>query len=274
MRGRKCERPKCYRAGYAFGLCHAHHAHATAAGTLVTGKTDAARSKAHLEWLLAEGVSLGEITRISGISWPALNRMRTAPKVLRRTEEKLLRVTPDWRQREAGEAKVPAIGTARRLQALVAIGYTGQYLSDRFGWPKVTLWRITGKGQPNVEVNTARMVAELFDELSMTPGPCKRARSRAKKLGWVSSLAWDDIDDPNEKPDTGKHEVLTFPEKLQELKDLGVTKREHQAERLGYDSLRSFERQLFRLGIQDSLREAPPLPMLPKTAPSGMRETA
>jgi hypothetical protein len=200
--------------------------------------------------------------------------LKTADKVYRRTEEKLLTVTADWRQRQAGEAKVPAIGTARRLQALVAIGYTGQYLSDRLGWPKVTLWRITGKGQPNVEVNTARMVAELFDELSMIPGPCKRARRRAEKLGWVSALAFDDIDDPNETPDTGKHEVLSFPERLQELKDLGVTKREHQAERLGYTSLQSFERQLFRLGVQDYQQVAPPLPMLPKTAPAGMRESA
>jgi hypothetical protein len=137
----------------------------------------------------------------------------------------------------------------------VAIGYTGQYLSDRFGWPKVTLWRITGKGQPNVEVNTARMVSELFDELSMKPGPCKRARRRAQKLGWVPPLAWgeDEIDDPNAIPDTGgEHTVLSFPEKLQELRDLEITNPYEQARMLGYDSMRSFDRQLDRLGLRET----------------------
>lgn len=228
----KCSRATCDRSHYAFGLCHGHYDNASATGALTTGMTDSTKAREHVEWLVSEGVSLGEITRMSGVGWPALKRMRTAEKVLRRTEEKLLTVSPDWRRREAGEAKVPAIGTARRLQALVAIGYTGQYLGGRLGCPKVTVWRITSRAA-NVEVNTARAVSELFDELSMIPGPCDRARRRAKKYGWVPPLAFDDVDDPDEIPNPGERVYVSTAERINELHDLGITNIHDIAARLG-----------------------------------------
>jgi hypothetical protein len=58
-----------------------------------------------------------------------------------------------------------------------------------------------------VRRNVAEAILALYDDLSMTPadGPgAWRALSDARKHGWAPPLAWDDIDDPNETPDTGE----------------------------------------------------------------------
>jgi len=101
---------------------------------------------------------------------------------------------------------VDAIGTARRIRALQAIGWRlsdiDQALGHGDGRPK---------GGPNYAHNltrqttihrdTALKVARVYDALSMTMGPSARTRALARKYGWPPPLCWDDdIDDPRARP--------------------------------------------------------------------------
>jgi hypothetical protein len=94
---------------------------------------------------------------------------------------------------------VPAIGTRRRIQALMAIGWPAAEIARRLGWShNKTLFETLGKEK--VRRTTQSAVAALFDELSMTPGPSAITKGRARAAGHLPPLAWDDIDRDPEPP--------------------------------------------------------------------------
>jgi hypothetical protein len=240
----KCSRPKCVKGAHAAGLCHAHFDHAIKTGVLVAGKTDSVKAQQHLAFLTESGMSLQEITRACGLAWPTLRNIRSGGLILRSTEKRLLSVQPVLDARTAPESKVPALGTRRRLQALVAIGYTARYLSQRLGVQGVTVWRYCTRSE-RVELYMAKRVIELYDELHMTPGPSVKARNRARKCGWAPPLAFDDIDDPTEKPNVGDRIHLSVAERIAELQEIGIRDRREIAQRLGVKP-ESVERALMR----------------------------
>jgi transcriptional regulator with XRE-family HTH domain len=109
-----------------------------------------------------------------------------------------------WCRLQAAKAvprRFPSVGTRRRLQALAAIGWSAEELGARLGITAQALRRTRSHEGP-VERRTHERVIALYDEISMTPGPSKRARSLAVRNGWAPPLAWDDdaLDDPNAEP--------------------------------------------------------------------------
>ncbi len=60
---------------------------------------------------------------------------------------------------------------------------------------------LTGTGNL-VTIQRWREISELYDRLSMTPGPSPQTRGWAKTLGYAPPLAWDEdtIDDPRSRP--------------------------------------------------------------------------
>jgi hypothetical protein len=101
-------------------------------------------------------------------------------------------------------ALVPAVGTARRLQALVAIGYCWRDLGKHLGVSNRRIADIALTPDGQVHRNTVARVDAIFEQLSATPGTAKYAFTLAARYGFVPPLAWDDIDDPSAEPDTGK----------------------------------------------------------------------
>lgn len=96
----------------------------------------------------------------------------------------------------------------RRLQALSAIGYTFEDLAVRLGFAKpykAYLSQLARGETARVFATTAAKVRRLSAELSGRPGPSDRCRAQAVRKGWVTVAAWDNIDDPNCKPDIGSH---------------------------------------------------------------------
>lgn len=96
---------------------------------------------------------------------------------------------------------IDATGTHRRIQALVAIGHTLYDLSVELGMTT----RYAGKilVAKKVRPSTADTVDELYERLSMTHRDgwiADRSRLMAATKGWAPPLAWDDIDNPNERP--------------------------------------------------------------------------
>lgn len=110
---------------------------------------------------------------------------------------------------------VPAIGTVRRLRAMVALGYDWQAQAILLGVSRdqVRQWAMNPDGVTTRA--TAARVAAYYDRWSMTPPPTatvaqrcnvSRARNRAQADGWTVPLTWDEgtIDDPTARPVKGK----------------------------------------------------------------------
>jgi len=140
--------------------------------------------------------------------------------------------------------KVPAWRAERRLQALQRLGWSIPTLARRLGINPKVLYSV-GR-QPTVYRSTLDKVSALFDALSMSSPPMEtpsqrmaagKARNHAARMGWPPPLAWLDIDDPVEQPDTGWKPVAARPavELLAEwdhLRSLGVSAH-HAARQLG-----------------------------------------
>ena len=173
---------------------------------------DATEARNHIRGLMAAGMGwerIGEVvgTR-SGVA--AILYGRTSPdpaerrpprrRIARDLHGRIMAVTLDL----AAGAIIDGTGAARRLQALVAIGWTQTEIAARLGIHPGNLTPII-HGRSRIRVGTAAKVAALYDQLWDQPQDDTRARKYAARLGWVPPLAWDDdtIDDPAVTPDLG-----------------------------------------------------------------------
>lgn len=95
---------------------------------------------------------------------------------------------------------VGATGPTRRLQALAVLGWPLEEVSSRTGLPIMTLSVIRGGKVQRTSPANAAAIADVYAELAWRPGPGVRAAECARRRGWVSPLAWDDIDDPADSP--------------------------------------------------------------------------
>lgn len=121
-------------------------------------------------------------------------------KVSRPVAEKLLAVTLTL----APSAVVPNVGTARRLQALMAIGYSGEYLARRLGMSRANIGPVIHATR-DVTSATHAAVVGLYDDLwDQTPAARTSTKTRrlAARYGWVPPMAWDDdaMDNPDATP--------------------------------------------------------------------------
>ncbi len=179
---------------------------------------DAEPARTHVHDLMAAGVGLKQITHLTGISGGVLAKLvygtptrPPARRVRKATAAKLLALRPSLAVTAAG-AKVNSVGTARRTQALVALGWTVPQICEHAGLDRQRVDRALRGG--DVLADTAKRIAATYDALwDRTPpegdrwhqAATARARSRARAAGWVPPMAWDDdtIDDPTAAPDLG-----------------------------------------------------------------------
>lgn len=107
------------------------------------------------------------------------------------------------RARYLGEVlSLPSTGTARRLRALMALGWPARELAARLGCTAARVSALARPDRPVVFASTAARVTALYDDLSMTVGPSAITRVRGQRAGWPPPLAWDDadLDDPATAP--------------------------------------------------------------------------
>lgn len=93
-------------------------------------------------------------------------------------------------------------GAQRRVQALIALGWTIADLAPRLEFEPAHLERALAGPADEHPIDSA-LVVETYDELSMTLGPCDLTRQRAVRAGWAPPLAWDEetLDDPTRSPE-------------------------------------------------------------------------
>lgn len=169
---------------------------------------DTARAREHLSSLAESGMGVRRIEELSGVAHPVLTRIRTGRTVQIRpeTEARILAVQPGS---PAGGARIASPGSTRRLQALVALGWTAVDMADRSDLSSDTLLAcIAGE---NVTVRTAALIRDLYDRMwdqvppESTRGQrmkAQRARAKAARNGWAKPMDWDEdaIDDPESRP--------------------------------------------------------------------------
>lgn len=189
-------------------------------GRYESGKVDSAPVRAHARMLMAEGVSARQIAKLAGISSSTINALiygRTErghapyPRMKRENAAKVMAIKPKLTNVAARHC-LDATGTKRRLQALVAIGWSQARLARRLGLLPSNFGTLLRSGKCTAK--RALEVMDLYDELWNQPqfgtdwhskSAAARARNYAAALGWAPPLAWDDdsIDDPNASPDRG-----------------------------------------------------------------------
>lgn len=195
--------------------------------------------KAHVEGLRGAGLGWGQISRLSGCSVRFVRNVMESNQsyVMKFNAEKILSVPVPKAQHTLASkgATVCNVGTQRRLQALISMGYTNKQLAKECGYPLTQFRYLLEKGN-GVTGGVARRVDEVFRRLHVLPPPkgtaAKRSRLRAQKKGWPPPFAWDleTIDNPDAKPDLGgKSDFLDY---IYDARSLGHSEK-RMAEFLG-----------------------------------------
>lgn len=130
---------------------------------------------------------------------------------------------------------VVAVGLHRRIRALGGMGWSHRYLAERLGITEGGVRRYMLRDLCRYETWAA--VSELYDELSMTPGPHAASVGIARGRGWHLPLEWEgyDIDDPRVTPERsrrGKTDALIRDPEITERRRAKVA----ELTRLGYSA--------------------------------------
>ena len=208
----RCKCPPCSAANSAY---EKNRARQRAYGR--QAYVDAGPTRAHVLALRAAGMGLKQVAKVSGVPHGAVAKLiygdhqrGQAPSRRIRWETAVrLQVVRADATTLAGAASVDATGTRRRVQALVAIGWSLSRIGARLGMAATNFGRAIANDR--VQLRTARAVADLYEQLWDTPPPhaehhdliaYNRARNYAAARGWAPPGAWLDIDmdDPAAHP--------------------------------------------------------------------------
>lgn len=105
---------------------------------------------------------------------------------------------------------VPAVGTRRRLQALIVAGWSWRQLNAAYGVDQSALQQLIRRADADVYETTASGVRALYAQLvdAQPPGYHLQAHEQARAVarGWQPPEAWltdDDMDNPAAEPYLG-----------------------------------------------------------------------
>jgi hypothetical protein len=131
-----------------------------------------------------------------------------------------------------GPLEVDATGTYRRIEALMALGWSLRTIAAEIDKHMAYPSKLLRTRTPTIHRSTALAIADAYDRLSMKIPPDSPYKTRnlryAKRAGLAPPLAWDDstIDDPEAKPagmGPDANHALTRADELQHLAHIGET---------------------------------------------------
>lgn len=158
------------------------------------------QARLHLAALEGAGWTARAIAAHVGTSASVVLRIKSGdqPRASRRIVEGILAVPVDQLATRSltGEPFVSRVGTVRRIQALMVIGWSCKAMSEHLSNGKTERWLYNLLNQQGrwVTRSTHDEVARLYRELSTRPGPSEIARERARARGFAGPMEWDDID--------------------------------------------------------------------------------
>ncbi|MFF5445432.1 hypothetical protein [Streptomyces sp. NPDC012888] len=179
---------------------------------------DAEPVRKHIESLRAAGVGTVPIAAAAGVSTATIGRLlygrqgqRPNAKIRTDSAQAILAVRLEDCRIPDG-ARIDATGTRRRLQALVASGWTFTALESEIGIHAHCLGDMARA--TSLISGNARKVRDSYRRLLTTTaercGVGAQARALARRVaereGWHGPLAWDEnsIDDPHAEPETSE----------------------------------------------------------------------
>lgn len=212
----RCRRPECVERYRAWNRRRDAAKRAGQWQPLV----DADRVRQHLQMLNEHGITAHRVAEIVGVGHCSLHplfqpqhgRRRPVRYAVRaETAAKILALTPE----AVTSAHVHPIGTARRLQALVAIGWPMRYLGQHLDLGETYVHQLIKRSSKDHRVlaTTALKVADGYERLKnerparhgTAPRIIKMARNMAASRGWPPPKYWatrmDVIDDPDFTPE-------------------------------------------------------------------------
>jgi len=221
-----CRCPPCARANADYEL---NRTRQQAYGRW-NGLVDAEAAREHIRFLTDQGMGLKRIVAVSGVSQGLLWKLMYGKRQTDGSRVPSRRIRPDTAARIlavqldlADGARVDSTGAVRRIQALVALGWSQMKLSDRLDINRTNFTPIAQGRRREITVAHDRAVRALYNELSMQLPPNERHRDKisvsrtrkyAKTHGWLPPLAWDD--ETLDAPDPALFEVADADEYLDE----------------------------------------------------------
>lgn len=181
-------------------LRHLHHTYGMSSGMLAEQCT---LSESSITEILA-----GHRAGVKGDRHPLKD-------IFRENAESILKIEPRYPTGRGG-ARVNAVGTTRRVQALAAWGYPVIWTGEQCGFRGPTFNLVAQGRRQYVFFSTALKVRELYEVLETDPHPerhgIKRqsinlAKNAARRNGFLPPTVWDweSLDDPEGFPDfTGR----------------------------------------------------------------------
>lgn len=111
-------------------------------------------------------------------------------------------------------ARVDGTGTVRRVQALLALGHTHPEIAAASGGARNISKNVILNRYGHVHVDVVEAIKRAYEQLSMTVPTHWRNQEcarRAKKLGYLPPLFWDDdlIDDPDYQPHRNHRPIIS-----------------------------------------------------------------
>lgn len=181
------------------------------------GMVDAAPVRAHVLHLSAQGIGYKRVAALAGVHQTVLRQLiygryeaerrgEQQKRMNRESAARILAVRPDPGALGPND-HVPAVGVHRRVQALVARGWSVASIAGRVGWSTSNFHMMLRRSR--VTVATHRAVAELYEQMWDEEPLQRTAREQAVRARvldyaarrrWLPPLAWDDIDNDPEPP--------------------------------------------------------------------------
>lgn len=199
----KCARPHCKRMREHKALCRQHRLQQAQETGL--GFIDSTPAREKIALLREHGWSIHRIG--AAVAVPAgtvlrISRGGIGSRAYGPTVKTIAAV-----EVTDGRLSIDSTGTARRLQALVRIGWTYDEISRLSGINDETLRKVSAR--PRVAVLVAAAVAGVYDDLYHSDGPSIQAMASGRRCGFAPPDAWDEdtIDDPDAEPYVGAVEV-------------------------------------------------------------------
>ncbi|BAL87352.1 hypothetical protein AMIS_21320 [Actinoplanes missouriensis 431] len=165
------------------------------------GIVDATPIRRHLQTLLDAGLSRRDIARAARVSRNAVDLVVSGRQASAQaaTAHALLAVVAA----PSAATRVSSLGVSRRLQALMAIGWSAAAVAGRLdtNLQQVCKWRY--RYQDRIAYRHHEAICRLYRELECRPGPSEKAQVHARTLGYAPPICWDDdgdLDDPRARP--------------------------------------------------------------------------
>lgn len=172
--------------------------------------TDASAAREHLRSLRAAGGAYATIEHLTRMSTTSLRDITAGRTQAIRTshERRILAIRAiDLYHAPSLTSHVPGAGAARRLEALLALGWGHEEIRAEAG---VQVRNVRARRDGRITLAKHLDMRRAYDVLSMRVGPSDTARRRAARMGYAPPLAWDDheLDDPTaSEPDRGRWEA-------------------------------------------------------------------